>query len=59
MRLLAGKMGMSLSEHSLTENVIRSKHEKLNEGRVLTTPTEKSVFDHLGLPYRTPEERNH
>ena len=60
MRLLATKMGMSLSEHSLVSNVVRTKgREKLNEGIVLETPTEESIFEHLGLPYRTPEERNH
>ena len=59
MRLLATKMGMSLSEHSLVTNVVRHKREKMNEGVALDTPTEESVFEHLGLPYRAPHERNH
>jgi DNA polymerase lambda len=45
MRLLAGKMGMSLSEHALTANVLRHKREKINEGAALPTPTEKSIFE--------------
>eukprot|EP00095_Tigriopus_kingsejongensis_P006026 maker-scaffold671_size114370-snap-gene-0.35 protein:Tk06026 transcript:maker-scaffold671_size114370-snap-gene-0.35-mRNA-1 annotation:"dna polymerase lambda-like" len=59
MRLLASKMGMSLSEHALVTNVARVHREKVNEGTALATPTEESVFEHLKLPYRTPEERNH
>ena len=60
MRLLATKMGMSLSEHSLVTNVVRGAgREKLNEGVALDTPTEESVFEHLKLPYREPAERNH
>ena len=74
MRLLASKMGMSLSEHALSKDVVRgrkldgdedggkasaSTREKLNQGQTVETPTEESVFEILGLPYRTPEERNH
>lgn len=62
MRLLATKMGMSLSEHALRKNVLRggkSHKEKLNAGEILDTPTEESVFYHLGLPFRKPKERDH
>jgi DNA polymerase lambda len=59
MRLLATKMGMSLSEHALVSNVVRHNREKMNEGVSLDTPTEESIFEHLGLPYRAPHERNH
>ena len=59
MRLLATKTGMSLSEHALVSNVVRHNREKLNEGEPLPTPTEESIFEHLGLPYRAPHERNH
>ncbi len=59
MRLLALKMGMSLSEHGLVFNVVRHSKEKLNEGAPLPTPTEESIFEHFGLPYRAPCERNH
>jgi DNA polymerase lambda len=62
MRLLASKMGMSLSEHALRTNILRGgkgNKEKLNQGCILHTPTEESVFQHLGLAYRKPSERDH
>ncbi len=60
MRLLATKMGMSLSEHSLVRNVVRGAgREKLNEGEAVPSAQERDVFEHLGLPYREPRERNH
>ena len=33
--------------------------QKINDGYPLPTPTEESVFKHLGLPYRAPNERDH
>ena len=60
MRLLASKMGMSLSEHSLSSGIVRGKgREKMNSGTVIPTPTEQSVFESLNLPYREPHERDH
>lgn len=59
MRLLAKKMGMTLSEHSLNSGVVRKRNEKVYGGHPLKTPTEESVFHHLGLEYRKPEERDH
>ena len=62
MRLLATKMGMSLSEHALRANILRGgqgNKEKLNQGCVLDTPSEEAVFHHLGLPYREPNQRDH
>ena len=59
MRLLAIKKGMSLSEHALRKNVIRDGKEKLGIGDIVPTPTEESIFENLGLLYRSPEERNH
>ncbi|KAK3595810.1 hypothetical protein CHS0354_014626 [Potamilus streckersoni] len=59
LRHLAKKMGMSLSEHSLNTGVVRKGPEKIYEGTPLLTPTEESVFKHLGVPYRPPEERDH
>jgi len=59
MRHMAGKMGMSLSEHSLNKGVVRQGGVKVNEGFPLPTPTEESVFLHLGLKYRPPDERDH
>lgn len=58
MRLLAKKNGMSLSEHSLNQGVIRKGSEKIFEGTPLPVFTEKDVFDYLGLEYREPHERD-
>ncbi|XP_045127751.1 DNA polymerase lambda-like [Portunus trituberculatus] len=59
MRLLATKKGMSLSEHSLRAGIVRQTGEKLSDGYMLDTPTEESIFTHLGLEYHPPEERDH
>lgn len=59
LRHLAKKMEMSLSEHSLRTGVIRGENEKLYKGTILPTPTEESIFQQLGVPYRPPTERDH
>ncbi|KAK3883805.1 hypothetical protein Pcinc_011891 [Petrolisthes cinctipes] len=59
MRLLATKMGMSLSEHGLRVGIVRQGREKLNDGVLVDTPTEESIFTHLGLQYRPPHDRDH
>lgn len=59
LRHLCGRMNMSLNEHALSAGVVRSKGMKLNSGTALHTPTEESIFEHLGIPYRPPEERDH
>ena len=58
MRHLAGKMGMSLSEHSLNKHVQRHKSEKINTGVRIATASEEDVFKLLNLKYRAPEERD-
>ncbi|XP_026556945.1 DNA polymerase lambda isoform X2 [Pseudonaja textilis] len=59
MRALARTKGMSLSEHALCSGVVRGPNGlKTGSGIVLSTPTEKDVFVHLGLPYREPYERD-
>uniref|UniRef100_A0A2R5LF19 DNA polymerase lambda n=1 Tax=Ornithodoros turicata TaxID=34597 RepID=A0A2R5LF19_9ACAR len=58
-RLLARKKGMTLSHQCLCADVLRKGEEKLNKGHRLSTPTEESIFEHLGLKYRTPAERDH
>ncbi|XP_063163141.1 DNA polymerase lambda [Candoia aspera] len=59
MRALARTKGMSLSEHALCSGVVRGPDGlRTVSGIVLSTPTEKDVFAHLGLPYREPHERD-
>ncbi|XP_023571419.1 DNA polymerase lambda isoform X2 [Octodon degus] len=59
MRALAQTKGMSLSEHALCTAVARGPQGlKMGPGQVLPTPTEKDVFQLLGLPYREPAERD-
>ncbi|XP_049834551.1 DNA polymerase lambda-like isoform X3 [Schistocerca gregaria] len=56
-RLLAAEKGMYLSEHCLMSDVVR-EGSKIIKGHIVDTPTEESIFLHLGLPYRRPEERD-
>ncbi|XP_053306269.1 DNA polymerase lambda [Spea bombifrons] len=58
MRALAKTKGMSLSEHSLNKDVVRSGNLKVSTGCPLPTPTEREIFEHLGLPFREPCERD-
>lgn len=58
MRALAKTKAMSLSEHSLSAGVVRERGVKVVQGLPLSTPTEKAVFEHLGIPYREPHERD-
>ncbi|XP_068177990.1 DNA polymerase lambda isoform X1 [Antennarius striatus] len=58
MRALAKTKNMSLSEHSLNQHVVRQGSLKLYGGNALATPTEKDVFNLLGIPYREPHERD-
>ncbi|XP_005091641.1 DNA polymerase lambda [Aplysia californica] len=59
LRHLCKKSSMSLNEHALKSGVVRKGAEKIYEGTVIPTPTEKSVFEALNVPYRPPEERDH
>lgn len=58
MRALAKTKSMSLSEHSLNKNVLRKGGVKVFGGAPLATPTERDVFNLLGIPYRQPHERD-
>lgn len=58
MRALAKTKSMSLSEHSLNRDVVRQGGVKVHGGAPLPTPTEKDVFNLLGVPYREPHERD-
>ncbi|OCT71681.1 DNA polymerase lambda [Xenopus laevis] len=58
MRALAKTKRMSLSEHSLNKDVVRNGSVKVSQGCPLPTPTEREVFETLGLPFREPHERD-
>ncbi|KAI4881944.1 hypothetical protein NFI96_017385, partial [Prochilodus magdalenae] len=58
MRALAKTKHMSLSEHSLNCDVVRNRGVKVLQGRPLSTLTENEVFQHLGIPYRAPHQRD-
>ncbi|XP_066517139.1 DNA polymerase lambda [Hoplias malabaricus] len=58
MRALAKTKNMSLSEHSLNCDVVRNRGVKVVPGRPLSTLTESEVFQHLGIPYRAPHQRD-
>lgn len=57
-RLLAHQKGMSLSEHYLMAGVVREGKQTKSDGYILPTPTEESIFQHLGIEYQPPEKRN-
>ncbi|XP_055329138.1 DNA polymerase lambda-like isoform X2 [Paramacrobiotus metropolitanus] len=59
MRSYAHRLNMALSHHSLNKNVIRVKREKMCDGEVLHTPTELSIFEHLGMTFLEPVDRDH
>ncbi|KAM4703434.1 DNA polymerase lambda [Rhinophrynus dorsalis] len=58
MRALAKTKGMSLSEHSLNKDVVRNGNIKISTGIPVSSPTEKDIFELLGLPFREPHERD-
>ncbi|PQE06356.1 hypothetical protein CJF32_00002048 [Rutstroemia sp. NJR-2017a WRK4] len=59
MRLLANKMGMSLNQRGLYENVMRDRwtRKKVTEGRLVEGREERRIFERLGVPWREPWER--
>ena len=57
MRLFAQKKGYSLSDQGLTP-VAKSGKEKIGKGISVPCQTEEAVFQFLGLPYKTPSERD-
>ncbi|KAJ8026281.1 DNA polymerase lambda [Holothuria leucospilota] len=58
-RALAGKKGMSLSEHALRTGVIRRGRDRIHEGTPLPVTSEEDIFRHMGLEYRPPHERDY
>jgi DNA polymerase IV len=58
-RLLASRKGMRLNQRGLYKDVFRGKgREKIAEGELLESKSEKKIFDILGVPWRPPEHRN-
>lgn len=53
-RLHASKMNMKLTESAL---VSQHGNTKYPAGYIIPTPTEESVFEHLNLHYKLPEDR--
>ncbi|KAG0414194.1 hypothetical protein HPB47_008622 [Ixodes persulcatus] len=57
LRLRARRMGMALSDRGLREGVWRKGAEKRSLGSLVSTTTEASILEHLGLSYIPPEQR--
>jgi DNA polymerase IV len=50
---------MRLNQRGLYKDVFRGKgREKIAEGELLESKSEKKIFDILGVPWRPPEHRN-
>ena len=57
MRLFANKKGYSLSDKALTP-VGSASGSKISKGIGIPCQTEEQVFKALGLPFKTPAERD-
>lgn len=57
-RLLASKKGMRLNQRGLYKDVSRGKsREKLTEGTLVESRSERRIFELLEVPWRPPEHR--
>ena len=57
-RLLASRKGMRLNQHGLFKHVMRGKsREKVTDGELVESKSEKEIFRRLGVPWRPPEHR--
>lgn len=57
-RLLASKKGMRLNQRGLWRDVIRGpKRERITQGTLVESKSEKRIFQILGVPWRPPEHR--
>lgn len=57
-RLLASKKNMRLNQRGLWRDVIRGKNrERITQGSLVESESEKRIFEILGVPYRPPEHR--
>lgn len=59
MRLLANKKGMSLNQRGLWTGVVRDHRtrQKTAAGTLLNLPTERAIFEYLGVPWQEPHQR--
>ena len=57
-RLLASKKGMRLNQRGLWRDVMRGRNrEKVTQGSLVESKSEKKIFEILGVPWRPPEHR--
>lgn len=57
-RLLASRYGMRLNQRGLFKDVIRGPNRvKLTDGTLLEGASEMKIFEHLGVPWRPPQQR--
>ncbi|OSD00718.1 hypothetical protein PYCCODRAFT_1453154 [Trametes coccinea BRFM310] len=60
LRLKANKMGYSLNQRGLYAGVIRNpsdKRQKLDNGQLIASESEREILDILGVPWQEPHER--
>ncbi|TBU54960.1 hypothetical protein BD310DRAFT_826872 [Dichomitus squalens] len=58
LRLKANKMGYSLNQRGLYADVIRNKdRQKVTEGVLVASESEREILDILGVPWQEPHER--
>lgn len=59
-RLLSRKKGMRLNQHGLYRDVMHwPESSKSNRGTLVESADEKRIFEILGVPWRSPEQRSH
>ncbi|BFY98579.1 hypothetical protein BsWGS_01619 [Bradybaena similaris] len=59
MKNLCKRQNMSLNAYTLKGGVVTEETLVLNEGTIIPTPTEESIFQVLNIPFRPPDERDH
>ncbi|KAI0350568.1 hypothetical protein OH77DRAFT_1412881 [Trametes cingulata] len=60
LRLKANKMGYALNQRGLYAGVVRNpsdKRQKLNDGHLIASESEREILDILGVPWQEPHER--
>ncbi|KAK6639331.1 hypothetical protein RUM43_007603 [Polyplax serrata] len=57
-KVLAAKKDMILTEHGLFRGTLRKGSEVMCRGQLVPTATEEDIFNEIGLPYRSPKQRD-